>query len=69
LEGLSRGNKPTGVQGVASAALTHSIQFPSTTSNTPSRLGNRNDPQHAAMVANASKVALTFLKSKNPAVK
>jgi hypothetical protein len=34
-----------------------------------SRLGNRNDPQHAAFVAQASKAALAFLNSKNPAVK
>lgn len=33
------------------------------------KLGSRNDPQHAAMVTQACKSALAFLKSKNPAVK
>ena len=40
-----------------------------TTQSVPSRRGDRNNPQHAAIVAEASKQALSFLKSKNPAVK
>lgn len=31
--------------------------------------GSRNDPKHMAMVTQACKNALTFLNSKNPAVK
>jgi len=64
LEGLSRGIKPTTSTGiVVSPTLSQQL----TTSS--SRLGNRNDPKHAAFVAQASKDALAFLKSKNPAVK
>lgn len=65
LEGLSRGIKP-----LASAGI---VVAPSLIQRTPqgasSRIGNRNDPQHAAFVAQASKDALTFLYSKNSAVK
>lgn len=65
LEGLSRGIKPltsTGI--VVASALSQQLS-----QSISSRIGNRNDPQHAAFVAQASKDALVFLKSKNPAVK
>lgn len=69
LEGLSRGIKPlTSNTIVVSSSLSQQLnQQPS--QSVSSRIGNRNDPQHAAFVAQASKDALTFLKSKNPAVK
>ena len=63
LEGLSRGIKPLTSSGIVVAA---------TVNHQPSaskRVGNRNDPRHAAFVAKASQDALAFLKSKNPAVK
>ncbi|CRK96809.1 CLUMA_CG010028, isoform B [Clunio marinus] len=65
LEGLSRGIKPL----TPTAIVVSSLSQHSTPSVASSRIGNRNDPQHAAFVAKASKDALTFLKSKNPAVK
>ena len=61
LEGLSRGIKL-----LASAGIVVAQQSSQTTS---SHHGNRNDPKHAAFVAKASKEALVFLKSKNPATK
>lgn len=65
LEGLSRGIKPS-----TSSAIVVASPLPQRSSQAaPSRIGNRNDPQHAAFVAQASKDALTFLNSKNPAVK
>lgn len=67
LEGLSRGIKQTSPANVATKTLQ---LFPAeTVIPSTSRVGNRSDPQHAAMVANASKSALLFLKSKSPAVK
>lgn len=63
LEGLSRGIKPLTSSGIVVAAtLSHQL-------TASQRVGNRNDPKHAAFVAKASQDALTFLKSKNPAVK
>lgn len=69
LEGLSRGIKPLHSSTMlVPHTLTQQMQEHSTQS-APSRRGDRNNPQHAAMVAEASKQALSFLKSKNPAVK
>jgi hypothetical protein len=66
LEGLSRGIKPlTSAAIVVAPTSTQQLIAPSGSS----RSGNRNDPKHAAFVAQASKEALAFLKSKNPAVK
>lgn len=62
LEGLSRGIKPLTSTGIV-VAPHHSSQADS------SRIGNRNNPEHAAFVAKASKEALIFLKSKNAATK
>lgn len=68
LEGLSRGNKLTG--GTSSAMLTSPLAPTLTifTLSTP-KYGNQHDPEHAQKVAEACKLALTFLKSKNPSVK
>lgn len=63
LEGLSRGIKPS-----ATAPIVVTSTLGQQQSVAP-RIGNRIDPQHAAFVAQASKDALVFLKSKNPAVK
>ncbi|CAO1399696.1 unnamed protein product [Diamesa serratosioi] len=69
LEGLSRGIKPLHSSTMMVVhPLTQQMQHCSTQS-VPFRRGDRNDPNHAAMVAEASKQALSFLKSKNPAVK
>lgn len=65
LEGLSRGIKPLTSAGIVVAPTLNQR----TSLGASSRIGNRNDPQHAAFVAQASKDALMFLKSKNPAVK
>ncbi|XP_055709469.1 telomerase-binding protein EST1A isoform X2 [Phlebotomus papatasi] len=78
LEGLSRGLKGSAVTKSASniqsgnnlltvntpLAPTLTI-FPSTSVS----VSSKSDPKHVAMVAEASKNALMFLKSKNPAVK
>jgi len=66
LEGLSRGIKPMNSIVVAPAQLNQKQQH---NNNVSLRAGDRNDPKHAAMVAEASKQALSFLKSKVPAVK
>lgn len=69
LEGLSRGIKPLHSSTMLVVqSLTQQMQERAT-DIVPSRRGDRNNPQHAAIVAEASKQALSFLKSKNPAVK
>lgn len=65
LEGLSRGGKV--IQPLLSSPLTPKLDI--FTSSNPVRTGSHNDPNHAVKVAEASKKALLFLKSKNPAVK
>lgn len=69
LEGLSRGIRSSpSTNIVVETPLSHQLAQ-QTSQITSSRPGNRNDPQHAAFVAQASKDALAFLKSKNPAIK
>lgn len=64
LEGLSRGMvKPT--TSTSTVVLCEKLENPSKLNKS----GSRRDPQHAAMVTQASKSALAFLKSKQPAVK
>lgn len=65
LEGLSRGSKLLKSAELAVASL--SSQHQKLTSS--SLIGSRDDPKHSAFVAQASKNALCFLQSKNPAVK
>lgn len=64
LEGLSRGmmKQITSTSSIVMApALCEKLD--------KQKSGSRDDPQHAAMVTQACKSALAFLKSKHPAVK
>lgn len=69
LEGLSRGIKSSPSTNIVVETPLSQQLAQQTSQITSSRPGNRNDPQHAAFVAQASKDALAFLKSKNPAIK
>lgn len=71
LEGLSRGGivKPLTSSSVVMASALCEKLDKSSMHNNNIKLGSRSDPQHVAMVTQACKNALTFLKSKNPAVK
>ncbi|XP_055539477.1 uncharacterized protein LOC129726593 isoform X2 [Wyeomyia smithii] len=67
LEGLSKGTKPTAATAAISSKLAGSLSvFPA---KPTAGLDRRFDPQHAEKVAEASRAALKFLKSKNPALK
>ncbi|XP_053691492.1 telomerase-binding protein EST1A [Sabethes cyaneus] len=70
LEGLSKGTKPTAATAAISSKLAGSLSvFPPKPPAASSGLDRRFDPQHAEKVAEASRAALKFLKSKNPALK
>lgn len=71
LEGLSRGMAMTSTSSVVMApALCEKLEkLSSSLTSSKLKSGSRNDPQHVAMVTQACKNALTFLKSKHPAVK
>lgn len=62
LEGLCRGVKPLAFTGIDVSPVQRS-------STLNSRVGGSNSPNHAAVVAQASKDALIFIKSKTAAVK
>lgn len=70
LEGLSRGIvKPLTSSVVMTSALCEKLDKNSMHNNNNIKSGSRSDPHHVAMVTQACKNALTFLKLKNPAVK
>ncbi|KAL7026979.1 hypothetical protein ACKWTF_005254 [Chironomus riparius] len=70
LEGLSRGIvKPLTSSVVMTSALCEKLEKNSMHNNNNIKSGSRSDPQHVAMVTQACKNALTFLKLKSPAVK
>jgi hypothetical protein len=66
LEGLSRGMASTSMTVLMAPVLIEKMEK---NSSKLSKSGSRNDPKHVAMVTQACKNALTFLNSKNPAVK
>ncbi|XP_055644109.1 telomerase-binding protein EST1A isoform X2 [Toxorhynchites rutilus septentrionalis] len=72
LEGLSKGIKldlATGPTSIITSKLTSSVSVLPVRPPTSSSVDRRYDPQHAEMVAVASKQALRFIKQKNPALK
>jgi hypothetical protein len=73
LEGLSRGYKapPANPSSLIKNPLapTLTIFSSSSKSTNNNRISTHHDPEHAVKVADASQNALSFLKSKNPAIK
>jgi hypothetical protein len=68
LEGLSRGGKLLAQTNSLTATLATGLALFPEKNNVPF-LGRHQDPEHAARVAEWSKAALQFLKSKHLSVK